>query len=80
MKIKICEICKGEGELQFLEDRHSGYTTEPCTHCGGTGKVYTRTYKYEVPFNMEKSIIYEYDAKIIEMIREFENKYKHNEL
>ena len=71
MDVKICTSCNGEGTVEISDYRNEKETIE-CPKCKGTGRLLTRTYSYEVPFTNERSKIYEFDSKIIEMIRELQ--------
>ena len=44
----------------------------PCERCNATGRILTREYMYVVPFGSPKNKIYEFDEKIISMIRKLE--------
>lgn len=73
MRVQICGICEGTGELEerdILGDK--GICK--CSKCDGTGKLITGIYTYEVPFTKNKSLIYEADSKIINIVRELQKK------
>jgi len=75
MEIEICKTCKGEGDIKVNSDFRSGdFEMANCPKCNGTGRVLINTYRYEVPFNSDRSIIYEVDSDIHLLIRELEAK------
>ena len=76
MDIKICNHCKGTGELrEDIGTHESEYVNYVCSMCNGTGRVKTRTYSYSVPYDLEDSIINKADSKIIEIIRELQKEH-----
>ena len=74
MDVKICKICDGTGETrEDIGTHNSEYVFHKCSGCNGTGRVYTRSYSYTVPYNMKKQIIYDFDSVIIDLIRKLES-------
>jgi len=70
MDIKLCTSCDGTGERKNIDDRDLDQNPI-CSSCKGTGRVYTSTYSYTVPYTTNKSKIYEFDSTIVNMIRKF---------
>lgn len=70
MEIKICDRCNGLGEIKQID--RDGTEMFPCERCNATGRILTREYRYVVPFGSPKNKIYEFDEKIINMIRKLE--------
>jgi DnaJ-class molecular chaperone with C-terminal Zn finger domain len=71
MNVTICTSCDGEGEKR-IRDYYGEWSVEKCTKCNGTGRLWTRTYAYHVPFDFNKHKIYKVDERIINLIRDLE--------
>jgi DnaJ-class molecular chaperone len=77
MKIEICSGCYGFGSKKIDIGTHeSDILVVECETCNGTGKICINTYNYMVSYKTDIDLINEYDAKIIELIRELEMKAK----
>ena len=55
MKIDICNVCDGTGQVQYSEGHHAGSTTvkiDKCSSCGGTGRVVSWNFAFpvKIPF------------------------------
>jgi len=72
MRVEICDVCNGTGELKF--DTREGYSSEKCKKCNGYGRILTRTYSYQVPFNTNVQLIYPVDSQIIQLINKLEKE------
>ncbi len=73
MKAKICKLCKGTGEIEIdISTHNSNYKIEKCTSCNGTGKVLKGSYSYQIPFNVDKTLVYKIDKQIMDLIRKLE--------
>jgi hypothetical protein len=69
MEIKICPNCSGNGELIVRERITNEFDNNVCGKCNGTGRILTRTYTYEVPFDFNKSSLRKADSQIVDIIR-----------
>ena len=74
MEIEICKSCKGTGKIQGEDNNRGDWDYVTCICCHGTGRVITRSYKYTVPFDIDKSIVYKIDSEIVKLIRTLEQK------
>jgi DnaJ-class molecular chaperone len=75
MEIKICKTCNGKGEvMEDVGTHNTEWEIHSCSKCNGTGRIKTRSYSYEVPFDMEDSEIYKVDTEIINLIRKLQSK------
>lgn len=74
MEVILCNSCEGEGQCKVETDYRGDWEFQKCKSCNGTGRLIERSYSYTVPFDTKKELIYEYDTKIFELIRKFENK------
>lgn len=69
MEIKICPNCGGNGEFVVRERITNEFDNNICGKCNGTGRILTRKYTYEVPFDFNKSSLSKADSQIFDIIR-----------
>lgn len=75
MEIKICHACKGTGILTRDIGTHNfEYEDYCCSNCRGTGRIKTRSYSYQVPYDMDDTEIFEIDSEIMSLIRKLESR------
>ena len=75
MEVKICYSCKGLGEItKYYGAYYKEIKSVKCNSCNGTGRILTKSYIYNIPFDTNKLIIYEYDSKLFNLIKELETK------
>ena len=67
MEIKLCDSCKGEGEVKEYDFR--GYLTHKCSRCNGTGRIKFKGYTWEVPFDHPEEDLLKADTEIFEILR-----------
>jgi len=72
MEIEICNRCDGKGTAKSM-DGLGDYTYDTCKKCNGTGRLFTRTYKYQVAMDYNISKLHTADAEICNIIRAMEN-------
>ena len=73
MEIVICSSCEGKGTITVHDERNFRCEID-CDTCNKTGRLLTTTYKYKVPFSTDKHLVYKYDNKLMELIRELEKE------
>ena len=78
METKLCPQCKGSGKTEYWESGHNpDKIVETCTKCKGSGRVLTDEYRVMVPFGINEDRTkeyYEVNRKIIELIRDYEER------
>jgi len=77
MKIILCPTCNGTGEtFEDIGTHVSEIVQHDCKTCEGSGRLYTETYQYNIPYkgnDVNSYKLYRIDAEIHELLRELRN-------
>ena len=68
MEIRLCSNCQGKGTIETRGSE--GYDMQECTRCKGSGRLMTKTYQVELPFNSDMTQFHISERKILDAIKE----------
>lgn len=69
MEIILCDKCNGEGTIEQSKFPERERETIECPKCKGDGRMLTKTYTIEVPFNYNKLKLNKVDHEIFKLMR-----------
>lgn len=79
MKIEVCNVCNGGGQLIDRDAYRRDEVWYECDNCKGSGRVLKLSYEFEVPFGTDINKINDVSTEIVKSINALkEYLKKHN--
>jgi hypothetical protein len=69
MKVEVCRHCEGHGEFVIAgSHRHEDSHIKTCTECNGTGRVKTKSFSIQIPYDFDMTEFCRAEKIILEQI------------